>query len=218
MAKRRKQPVKKNKPGIKIPWKPVVIVLLFGFFIAAGGFTFAATKESHDPFCGSCHTQPESTYLERSTASKEVDLASYHTQTTPSTRCIDCHSGQGLFGRMQAELLGARNALKWYSGTATQPAPLTQPIKDINCLKCHQQITETGYKPKNQNFAGNSEIQNGHWHLFLKRWQGMETRAGTCVSCHTGHNTNGDASIFFLNKLDTEAVCGSCHQKLGGGD
>jgi nitrate/TMAO reductase-like tetraheme cytochrome c subunit len=62
----------------------------------------------HDQFCASCHTQPESIFFQRSTGALAVDLASFH--TTQKTRCIDCHSGPGLFGRMQAELLGARNA------------------------------------------------------------------------------------------------------------
>jgi hypothetical protein len=200
----------------KIPWKPVLIALLAILLISAGGFSFAATQESHDAFCGSCHTQPESTYLERSTTAQPVDLASHH--TIQKTRCIDCHSGKGLFGRLQAELIGAKNALKWFTSTAIQPAPLTQPISDNNCLKCHQQVTQSGYVPQNQNFAGNSEAQNGHWHLNLRRWQAVDANAGRCVSCHGGHTTDGEATLFYLNQQHTISVCESCHQKLGGGD
>ncbi|MEJ2563466.1 MAG: hypothetical protein P8Z42_12365, partial [Anaerolineales bacterium] len=80
-------------------------ILVLGFVLAASGFAFAASKESHDPFCASCHTQPESTFFERSLDVEAVDLASFHTQET--TRCIDCHSGPGVLGRMQAEWLGA---------------------------------------------------------------------------------------------------------------
>jgi len=200
----------------KVPWKPILIVLSVALLATVGGFTFAATQESRDSFCGSCHTQPESTYLQRSTASQPVDLASHH--TLQSTRCIDCHSGEGLFGRLQAELLGAKNAFKWYTGTAIQPAPLTQSISDTHCLKCHQQVTQSSYVMKNQNFAGNSEAQNGHWHLFLARWQIVDKNAGQCVSCHGGHTTDGDKTIFYLNEQHTISVCESCHQKLGKGD
>ena len=213
--RKKRTPIKKKIHWEKVPWKPVLIVGSVVLLMAAAGFTFAATQESHDSFCGSCHTQPESTYLQRSTAPQPIDLASQHTLQT--TRCIDCHSGQGLFGRMQAELLGAKNAFKWYTGTAIQPAPLTQPIGDINCLKCHQQVTQNGYVPKNQNFAGNSEAQNGHWHLFLSRWQAVDTNAGRCVSCHGGHSTDGDKTIFYLNQQHTLSVCESCHQKLRDG-
>ena len=214
--RKKKTPPRRKIHWEKVPWKPVLIVCSVVLLMAAAGFTFAATQESHDSFCGSCHTQPESTYLQRSTASQPVDLASRH--TLQSTRCIDCHSGQGLFGRMQAELLGAKNAFKWYTGTAIQPAPLTQSIGDMNCLKCHQQVTQNGYVPKNQNFAGNGEAQNGHWHLFLSRWQAVDTKAGRCVSCHVGHGTDGDKTIFYLNQQHTLSVCESCHQVLRGGD
>jgi nitrate/TMAO reductase-like tetraheme cytochrome c subunit len=78
---------------------------ILGVFAVVGGFAYAANQESHDPFCGSCHTQPETSYLERSTSAQQVDLASYH--TTQNTKCIDCHSGKGVFGRIKAELEGA---------------------------------------------------------------------------------------------------------------
>jgi len=212
---------KKTPPRIKIhwekvPWKPILILLSVALVIAAGGFTFAATQESHDSFCGSCHTQPESTYLQNSTASQPVDLASWH--TTQSTRCIDCHSGVGVLGRMQADLLGAKNAFKWYTGTAIQPAPLTQPIGNGNCLKCHQQVTQSAYVPKNQDLPVEEEAQNGHWHLFLSRWQALDASAARCVTCHSAHTTDGDKTIFYLNQQHTLSVCESCHQKLGAGD
>src|SRR5512136_1572557 len=113
---------KKLKPARKKPSRvmpalmaaAVVVVVL-----TVSGFTYAASQETHDPFCGSCHTQPESTFLQQATSAPAVNLASYH--TTQNTRCIDCHSGQGILGRVQAELLGARNAFKWYTGTAVQP-------------------------------------------------------------------------------------------------
>ena len=128
-----------TNPKKSFPYLPVVLALLaFGVLMIAGGFTFAATQESHDSFCASCHTQPELTFYQRSTDAQPVDLASFH--TTKDTRCIDCHSGAGVPGRMGAEMLGAHNALAWYSGTAVQPAKLTSPIGDENCLKCHQDL------------------------------------------------------------------------------
>ncbi len=139
----------KVQPQKKFPLIPVIIaVAVVGLLLAGGGFAFAATQETHDPFCASCHTQPKSTFFERSQAAQAVDLASYH--TSQETKCIDCHSGPGVTGRVQAELLGARNALAWYTGTAVQPAVLTSPISDANCLKCHQDITSRGYQPKAQ--------------------------------------------------------------------
>ena len=125
---------------------------MLGVLLAAGGFAFAATQEQHDPFCASCHTQPESTFYQRSLAAQPVDLAAAH--KLKNVTCINCHSGVGVTGRMSAELMGARNAALWYSGRATQPAPLTLPIGDANCLKCHQDVT-------------GSRSRNNHFHYFL---------------------------------------------------
>ena len=108
----RKKVVSKNKAAKKkkFPWVLVLIAAAAAILLPAAGFGFAASQEAHDSFCGSCHTEPESTYLARSVAAQPSDLASYH--TTESTRCIDCHSGIGITGRMQAEILGASNAIK----------------------------------------------------------------------------------------------------------
>ena len=114
----------RKKPGktqIKKPFpvlRTLIVLFVVGVLVAAGGFAFAANQESHDPFCASCHTQPESTFLARSQAAA-VDLASYH--TTQKTLCINCHSGAGLTGRVQAELIGARNAFKFFTHTTVQP-------------------------------------------------------------------------------------------------
>ena len=199
----------------------LVGLVALGIFLAAGGFTYAASQETHDPFCASCHTQPESTFFQRSTDAQAVDLASYH--TAQETRCIDCHSGQGIGGRMQAELLGARNAAAWYTNTAIQPARLTFPIQDANCLKCHQDVTQRGYKPKQvvtvigQGREGGEEAGPNHWHELMARWQAVSSNAGTCTSCHSGHLTDGTAQTGFENVQTTRTECEACHRGLGEG-
>ena len=217
--------VKQPSPRKKIfgiIWVLVGIIVL-GIFLAAGGFTFAATQEAHDPFCASCHTQPESTFFQRSIDAQAVDLASYH--TPQKTRCIDCHSGPGILGRMQAELLGARNTVAWYTHTAVQPAPLTFPIQDANCLKCHQDVTQRGYTPKQsvtivgegRRGGEGEEAGPNHWHEQLADWQAVVPNAGTCTSCHPGHSTDGTAQTGFENAQATRTVCEACHRTLGEG-
>ncbi|MCL4561159.1 MAG: NapC/NirT family cytochrome c [Chloroflexi bacterium] len=209
-------PRKKNRPVVPI----LGIGLLVAVLLAVGGFGFAASQESHDGFCASCHTQPESTFFQRSTTRTPVDLASFH--TTKSTRCIDCHSGQGIIGRMTAELIGARNAFKWYTGTAVQPAVLTFAIGDQNCLKCHQNVTQQGFTPIEQitvpgattTREGEREGRNNHWHEFLVRWQAASPTAGSCVSCHSGHTMGSAAQNGFMNAQDVESTCNACHQVL----
>jgi len=221
---------KQNSPSRKlfliIP--ALLAAVLAAFLLAAGGFAFAASQESHDAFCASCHTQPETTYFQRETGGSPVDLASFH--SAQYARCIDCHSGQGLIGRMQAELLGARNAFKWYTGTAVQPAVLNYPIADANCLKCHQDVTQRNFTPKEQIIVpgrgggegGGEEGRANHWHAFLTRWQNaVPATAGTCVSCHSGHPTTGTAQTGFMDTQAVQQTCEACHQVLrreGGGE
>ena len=201
MSKKKKKHI--TKWNARLRWIAITVgaALVFGLILATSGFAFAATKESSDPFCTSCHTQPESTFYQRSLATP-VDLASVHTEK--KTRCIDCHSGEGTWGRMRAELLGAHNALAFYAKTATQPAKLTRSIGDENCLKCHQNVF-----PK-------VDINN-HFHAFLPRWQTADPNAATCISCHQGHATDGDPKIMFLNESTTRAVCENCHSRIGEG-
>lgn len=171
----------------------LVGIVVLGIFLTVGGFTFAASQEARDPFCASCHTQPESTYVQRSTDAHPVDLASFH--TGEETRCIDCHSGVGIGGRVQAELLGARNALAWYTSFAEQSAHITFPLQDENCLKCHQDVIQQGYTPKQTvtisgvRSRGGGEAGPNHWHDQMARWQAADPKAGLCTSCHLGHGT-----------------------------
>jgi predicted CXXCH cytochrome family protein len=181
----------------------VLAVIGVGILLTASGFTFAATQETHDSFCASCHTRPESDFYQRSLDAQAVDLASFHKEK--NTRCIDCHSGVGVSGRVSAELLGAHNALAYYSGMAVQPAVLTRHIGDDSCLKCHEDIAAR-------------QDMNNHFHVFLARWQALDPNAGTCVSCHSGHATDGNSQIQFLNEANTQAVCESCHRAVGGGE
>jgi len=129
---------------------------------------------------------------------------------------------------MQAELLGARNALKWYTGTAVQPAVLTYPIGDENCLKCHPEVTQRNFSPKEQitvpgeRGGEREDDRNNHWHEFLARWQVAAPNAATCVSCHSGHMTDGNPQNGFMNEQRVQEVCSACHQVLrkegDGGD
>lgn len=205
-----------KKPFPLIP--VLAIALAAAVLLTAGGFAFAASQETHDPFCASCHTQPESTFFQRSTAAQSVDLASFH--TTQNTRCIDCHSGQGLSGRISAELMGAHNALLWFSGTAVQPAPLNTPISDQNCLKCHQNVTSRSFQPMELMTApggrggGEREGRNNHWHTFLARWQAQSPNAATCVTCHSGHTTDVNTQNGFMSDQNVVDTCNACHQVL----
>ncbi len=207
MAKKRKPTVKRT-PILLIAGIAAIAVVL----LSAGGFAFAASQEQHDTFCASCHTQPETTFYQRSTAATPTDLASFH--TTKATNCIDCHSGAGITGRLSAEMMGARNAVLWFSGTAQQPAPLVFPIGNDNCMKCHATVTSGVSSEGRRGTFG----PQGHYHRFLSRWQAADPNAATCVSCHAGHDTAGDPNSAYVNIATVQQTCNACHNVLGRGD
>ena len=177
------------------------IALLFVLGLAA---MFTGTQlENKNSFCASCHTEGEQTFYNQSLATAPVDLASFH-ELKNASRCIDCHTGQGVVGRFMGLIAGASDLVSFYSGHYPQPAVLEEPIPDQNCIKCHAKVLQ-------------AQDMNNHFHAFLSRWQQQDPQAGTCVSCHNGHNLKGDASIVFLNKDDTTRICQQCHSVLGEG-
>lgn len=178
----------------------ILILPVAAVVMVAGSFGVGATLENRDSFCASCHTQPESTYVQRAAAAAPVDLASYH--TAKATRCIDCHSGSGVGGRFQAELNGASNALRFFTRTDVQPGRLPGPYGDDGCLKCHADVV-------NQPINGNN-----HYHEYLARWQATSPSAGGCVSCHPAHTTDSAADNLFMTDAVTQEVCAACHQVL----
>jgi predicted CXXCH cytochrome family protein len=184
-------------------------LVLASLVMASIGFGFAAHQEQNDSFCASCHTNPESIYYARSIAPKTVDLATAH--ALEETRCIDCHSGEGIFGRISAEVMGARNAVMWVTGRATQPAPLTNPITDEHCVKCHGGVTgeEHDADVRSKLFG-----PLGHYHANFIRWQEMDQNAGSCVSCHSGHDLGGVTKNKWIVTASVKDVCQACHDVM----
>ena len=197
-AKKKAAPAPRRRKLWLLAFVPVILVVL-GVATVATAMSF----ENHDDFCASCHSEPESTYFKRESAAA-TDLASFH--STKEVHCIDCHSGQGVIpGRLNSFMLGTRDLISWTLGRAQQPAVHTVPIGDVNCLKCHGDLTQ-------------NRTMNNHFHVFLTRWQARDTNAATCVSCHESHVTDGEAQLRYLNRDRTVQVCQACHRVLGGGD
>lgn len=188
---------------------PARLVLIIGvLLVAAIGLPFgAAEMENRDSFCASCHTEPESTYYARTLrpASAAGDLASYHA-AEERTRCIDCHSGAGLAGRLQAQTLGARDAGAFILRIHRSPAITTRPLDDDSCLKCHGEI------------LSDKEFDNHHHHLIPDWQQANPQVANTCVSCHTGHREDGTWAKPFLVADMVLPRCAACHADVAPGE
>ncbi len=183
-------------------WLVAAIVLAVGGASAATGLAYAAHVENNDAFCASCHTQPESQFVQRSLA-QPVDLASAH--AVKSIDCIQCHSGQGAIGRVSAiAAVALPDLIAFRSGRYRSPATITTAIGDDHCLKCHGDVV-------------NRRDFNNHFHVFLRTWQSRAPKdAATCVDCHQSHVTGGLVNTSFLTESTTVAICQSCHAVLRG--
>ena len=181
---------------------------------ATAAFSIGYTRENDDAFCASCHTEPESTYYERSIASEAVDLAAFHHDE--ETRCIDCHSGKGLTGRARAMLLGARDWVAYQSGRYVQPAVTTHPEDRDSCTKCHSFSFlggEAGEGPSLDGVRGH----DGHYHSgrLLITWRIRGGPENACAACHPAHVTMSFAS--YSGSAVIEKGCKDCHNQLGEG-
>lgn len=196
----------------------VAIGAATAFIATLSGVSFVSVQEQNNSFCGTCHTQPESTYLERfaSVSSGPAhDLASFHhKQLYPRgsggqpVRCIDCHVGEGLVGRGVVVTLAAWDALKYVTGTARQPAKVVFTIQNEGCIKCHEEQVKQGLATANQRFF----IDN-HMH-YLQFLPGAPQER--CVDCHPAHRPGTELNGFQFNQIIIP-VCEDCHQKEGRG-
>ncbi|MGA9533631.1 MAG: cytochrome c3 family protein [Anaerolineales bacterium] len=193
----------KDRSRWSIRWIQAVVILAVLLGVGAvAGLGYAANLENHDSFCASCHTQPETKYFQRS-QSAPVDLASVHAAKQVS--CIQCHSGSGVSGRLMAMATVAMpDLLAYKGGQYHDPAIVTVPISDQNCLKCHAEVTQ-------------ERTFNNHFHFFLPTWQAQQPdAAATCVDCHQSHNQSGDPNTAYLIESDTVPICQDCHRSIGG--
>jgi hypothetical protein len=209
---RRARPAKPRPPSLLERWRSLkgrariaaagaLIVAVVGIIAAAGGTAYAVQLENQDGFCASCHTQPETNYYQQTQVKDTSSLAAFHAQK--GVRCIDCHSGGGVFGRVDGLSQGARDMLAYYSGNYQTPAVTTNPLGDGSCTKCHAD-------------AMNQQTFNNHFHVFLTRWQSIDPNAAHCVDCHTSHPSAALAQQY-LDSASVQNVCGECHNALGAG-
>jgi nitrate/TMAO reductase-like tetraheme cytochrome c subunit len=200
MSKKRGRGHERRRSGVRLIHAGVILAVVVGAG-AVAGLSYAANLENHDSFCASCHTQPETKYVQRSEGAP-VDLASAHAAKDVS--CIQCHSGNGVSGRLMAMATVAMpDLLAYRSGQYHDPAIVTVPIDDQNCLKCHAKVTQ-------------ERTFNNHFHYFLPTWQSRRPdAAATCVDCHQSHNQSGDPNTSYLIESDTVPICQDCHRSIG---
>jgi nitrate/TMAO reductase-like tetraheme cytochrome c subunit len=170
-----------------------------------GSVTYVSYREQDNTFCVSCHTQPETEYLARYLCAAQTqdaqDLASFH-HRKKEVRCIDCHGGEGALGHAEVEAFAARNAFKYLSGTAQQPAVIILPLQNEACIKCHEQQVR---KPGFENHMHNKYFDPKESPPFIR-----------CTDCHVSHRP-GDERTAFQFRDAILPKCEYCHATIGRG-
>lgn len=183
-----------------------IVWLAVLFVTAVATYTTGAQLESDDAFCVSCHVEPETTYYQQSLTPQEtVTLAAFHARE--GTRCIDCHSGRWIPGRVQAQWIGLHNLLAFRSGDYAQPAQTTRPLSDSSCTKCHTNLAWVSQRP-------------GHYHSpqLRRRWRAAGGPANSCHACHPSHQGVSSLDQNFMDEERVEEQCEACHEATGSNE
>lgn len=188
----------------------VVLLPLLG----VAGIAVGLEQESHDDFCASCHTEPESTYYRQSRDRSDIppNLSVFHAQAAPQPRpddvdqakgpvhCIDCHGGVDPVVRGRTFLLAVGDTIQFVTGRYEQPAKLGHPLPNVTCLHCHSaSVREEGF--------------DNHFHTRLSE---PEAPRLYCTDCHTGH-TPAEEFQGFIIRTRVYPQCNSCHRTMGRG-
>jgi nitrate/TMAO reductase-like tetraheme cytochrome c subunit len=195
----------------KRSWLILIGALLL---LAAAGTSAGVQLENRDAFCASCHTEPETTYYQRS-LELPSDLASSHAfLDTAEVRCIDCHSGIGVAGRAGSLAQGAWDLLRYLSGSYQQPAVSSNPIGDAACLKCH---TPPNGQPATDFAVPFDSSQHYHFAHYLAEWAARDPDpVGTCAFCHLAHTEGTVPEMHFTPPVASNDGCNDCHRALSG--
>lgn len=189
------------------PW---LLLLTLGLVLLPTGWLVTDHLESENHFCISCHL-PTGVRLHRHNF-RDFDrrppdsLAALHAKAGNEARadgrfrCIDCHGGTGLGGRLRVKLLSARDAFWYVTGRFEEPKGMSWPLRDADCLRCHPSFPEKGAASANPPFHS-LPVHNG----------ALEVR---CVECHLSHESGGLADRFFLQPRQVRAQCARCHSEF----
>ncbi len=196
----------------------ITLVLIIALMlVGAGGYAYGASLERNDAFCASCHTEPESTYYQRSLAADPVDLAAFH--AAKETNCIDCHSGKGVPGRAKAMLTGAMDMLAYKTGNYQQPARTTRPVNNASCTKCHNMplVPPGGEAGEGRSLDG-IPGHDGHYHAdsLQLAWRVRGGPVNRCAVCHPAHQP-GNATNRYMDSARIDRGCDMCHAAIGEG-
>jgi predicted CXXCH cytochrome family protein len=196
------------------PRLAILALAVLGACLGAAGWAVTDHLEQDDDFCNACHVSadlPLHAEIRRDfDARPPASLAGRHAAVRltdrgdRALRCIDCHGGQGLAGRVRVKALAAKDALAYAIGRFEEPKQMRWPLRDGDCLVCHASFEA----------AGDDAWPSSRFHALSVH--NVELGVA-CVECHSAHEAGGDPRAFFLHATSVRAQCARCHSDFEKG-
>jgi predicted CXXCH cytochrome family protein len=189
----------------------LALAVLVGALAAPGGFAVTDRLEQDNDFCNACHLAPgQPLHLDirrdfdaappRSLAAAHAVAGADHREDG-AFRCIDCHGGASLPGRLRVKALAAKDAF-WYAvGRFEEPTQMRWPLWDEDCTRCHPRFDEGE--------AAAWQTPRFHQLPVHNAELGVD-----CVECHRSHESDGDPEAFFVHAARMRAQCARCHAEF----
>ncbi len=186
---------------------------LVGVCLAApAGFVVSDRLEARNDFCSSCHLEPgvplHQAIRRDFDAAAAASLAAAHARADVldagaprEFRCIDCHGGASLTGRLRVKLLAARDAFWYVVGHFEEPQEMRWPLWDEDCAKCHPDFDES--EPAEWESPGFHQLAVHNAELGV-----------ACVECHRSHEADGDPAAHFIAASHVRSQCARCHAEF----
>jgi hypothetical protein len=178
--------------------------------LAAIGWVVSDRLAQDNDFCNACHL-PSGVPLHRELrrdfdAPVPASLAAAHARAEAAPRadgfrCIDCHGGVGLSGRLRVKLVSARDAAVWAFGTFEEPRGMRVPLLDADCARCHARFRP--FEPASGRPRGFHQIGFHNADLGV-----------ACVECHAVHRPGADPAAHFVHAQPVRAQCARCHAEF----
>lgn len=122
---------------ISAKWVTLITLIFLSILMITGG----RMLEEKPLFCASCHEmeEPYNNWISSGASKKH-------------TNCIQCHSGPGISGIIEAELRGAKQlAIHIFTKPEDREPPFKFNVPDEFCTQCHPLLSEK-FVNAHQNF------------------------------------------------------------------
>ena len=189
----------------------LAVLALVGSVAAPLVWVFTDRLEQDNDFCNACHLEPDDpVHLDVRRdfdAPVAASLAGAHGaarvegREDGAFRCIDCHGGESLAGRLRVKVLAAKDGF-WYAvGRFEEPTGMRWPLWDEDCAKCHPRFAEEEFHAWRTPRFHQLAVHNAEPLV-------------SCVECHLTHESGGNPDANFLHATSVRLQCARCHSEF----